>query len=149
MPAILNIFPRSVWGWRAYASFGLAYIATDPPSNYSSVTLDIANTGDVTWNATVSNTTDAGVFYIVDSGFSAAGFVSSNTTAPDGALTVGFSMFGSQVVYISGSNLEAQFWAQETGEDGVWALMWNTNGTSQDGSVPIVLKKSAPTAITD
>ena len=108
--------------------------------------MDVANTADVAWNGTAGNTTDVGTFYIVDTGYAAVGFLNSTTTVTN-ATTIGFSLFGGQVVYISDSNLEAQFWAQATGEDGVWSLMWNSDGTSQDGAVPVSLKTTAPAIV--
>jgi hypothetical protein len=57
---------------------------------------------------------------------------------------VGFSIFGDQLVYTSGSNIESQFWAKTTGIEGVWALMWNSDGSSQADSVPVTVKTTAP-----
>lgn len=88
------------------------------------------------------------MFYIVTTAdaFSPVGFVSSNETAPTGAETVGFTIYGSDIMFISGSTLESQFWAMETGASGEWELMWNVNGTQQGDSVPVTLKTTGPTA---
>ena len=48
------------------------------------------------------------------------------------------------MVYSDGSDLESQFWAKTTDVDGVWSLMWNEDGSSQDGSVPVTVKTTAP-----
>lgn len=106
---------------------------------------------NVTANSTDTNTTattTASTFYIVDTAdaFSPVGFVISNETAPSGAQTVGFTLYGSDVVFKSGSTLQAQFWAMATNATDEWEIMWNVNGTSQDGSVPVTLKTTAPTA---
>ena len=105
----------------------------------------------MTANSTDTNTTattTASTFYIVDTAdaFSPVGFVLSNETAPSGAETVGFTLYGSDVVFKSGSTLQAQFWAMATNATDEWEIMWNVNGTSQDGSVPVTLKTIAPTA---
>lgn len=119
---------------------GLAYIISAPTANFSSLTMDITNSGDVAWNGTINNSTSVGSFYIIDSGFTQAGFVSSNATVAN-ASTIGFSMFGGQVVYVDSSgNYLSQFWAQTTSTDGVWSLLWNTDGTSQTDSVPVTIK---------
>lgn len=80
-----------------------------------------------------------------DSAYEAAGFLSSNTSTTAGNVTTsGFSIFGGQLVYSDGSDIESQFWAKTTDVDGVWGLMWNEDGTSQDDSVPVTLKTTAP-----
>jgi hypothetical protein len=113
-------------------------------ANFSSLTMDITNSGDVAWNGTINNSTSVGSFYIVNDNTSyvQAGFVPSNgSTAVEGAATVGFSMFGGQVVFIdSDGNYLSQFWAQETHTDGVWSLVWNSAGSSQSNSVPVTVK---------
>jgi hypothetical protein len=102
----------------------------------------------IAWNATLNSTgASAGQFYIVDNGFSSVGFLSSNSTVSN-ATTTGFTLFGGQVVFQSATALEAQFWAQTTSEDGVWALMWNEPGTNQENSTPVVLKNKAPSTTT-
>jgi hypothetical protein len=106
----------------------------------------------VPWNVTANFTnttiTTTSVFYIITAanGFSPVGFVFSNKTAPSGAETVGFTIYGSDIMFISGSTLESQFWAMETDAPSEWELMWNVNGTQQDGSVPVTLKTTGPTA---
>lgn len=132
--------PSSINPLCADSLLGLAYIISAPTANFSSLTMDITNSGDVAWNGTINNSTSVGSFYIIDSGFTQAGFVSSNATVAN-ASTIGFSMFGGQVVYVDSSgNYLSQFWAQTTSTDGVWSLLWNTDGTSQTDSVPVTIK---------
>jgi hypothetical protein len=75
-----------------------------------------------------------------------AGFVdqtSSNATLPTGAVTTGFSIFGTQVVYYdSDSQILSQFWAQTTDDESVWRVVWNSDGEAEDDSVPVVLKST-------
>ncbi|CZR56711.1 uncharacterized protein PAC_06600 [Phialocephala subalpina] len=128
---------------------GLAYIGDNPPSTYSNLTWDIDSTGSLPWNATISNSSQVGTFYIVTttSSYEQAGFISKNqTTNITDAATTGFAMFGGQVVYIDDSEYEAQFWAETTSTTGVWSLKWNTDGTSEDNSTPVVIKKTAPSS---
>jgi len=108
----------------------------------------------VPWNVTLhpdnSTSSISGYkFFIVTTAnsYSSAGFVSSNDTAPQGAQTTGFTLYGSDIMFISNSTYLSQFWAHETGVDGVWALMWNVNGTRQDDSEPVVLKTTAPASV--
>ena len=85
--------------------------------------------------------------YIVpsSSSFAQAGFISSNSSTPSGAVTTGFTFFGTDVAYApSSSSYEMQFWAQATNTTGVWALMWNQNGTLEDNSTPVTVKSIAP-----
>ncbi|KAF4627436.1 hypothetical protein G7Y89_g10716 [Cudoniella acicularis] len=128
-------------------SDGLAYITsnTTAPTTLSSITWDIPSSSDQSWNVATLNSTTAGTFYIIEDGFNAAGFITSNTTVTN-STTTGFSLFGGQVVTTEGDVLEAQFWAKTTDTDGVWSLMWNEDGTTQDDSTPVVLKRIAPAA---
>lgn len=49
-------------------------------------------------------------------------------------------------MYIDDEEYEAQFWAETTSTTGVWSLKWNTDGTSEDNSTPVVIKKTAPSS---
>ncbi|KAE8449617.1 hypothetical protein EG329_007947 [Mollisiaceae sp. DMI_Dod_QoI] len=128
-------------------SDGLVYIANNPPSTYSNLTWTVDSTGSLPWNATISNSSQVGTFYIVNdnSTYASAGFNSQNsTTNVTGTTTSGFALFGGQVVFIDDSIYEAQFWAQTTVTADVWSLKWNAEGTSQENSTPVVIKKTAP-----
>jgi hypothetical protein len=48
-------------------------------------------------------------------------------------------------VFKSGSTLEAQFWVTATDSTEGWKIMWNENGASHGGSVPVTLKTTSPT----
>lgn len=74
--------------------------------------------------------------------FRGAGFV-MNSTAPSGAATVGFVIYGSNVEYATETTYESKFYARIV-SDGVWSLMWNSNSESQNGSIPVILKTVAP-----
>lgn len=98
-------------------------------------------------NATISNSTDVGTFYIVpdSSTYDSAGFVQNNqTTNVTDAVTTGLALFGGQVIFIDDSVYKAQFWAQTTDTAGVWSLKWNSDGSSQVDSTPVVIKTIAP-----
>lgn len=125
---------------------GHAYIGSEASSNYSALSWDISNSGDLTWNATVTNSSTGGAFYIVNDATlnEPTGFLGSNSTVPSNAATVGFSMFGGQVIFISGDDYLAQFWAESIG-DNLWSLTWNSDGTQQTNSVPVTIKKVGPT----
>lgn len=81
--------------------------------------------------------------------FAQAGFVSAsdNSSAPDGAVTTGFTWYGSTVAYAaSDSDYQSMFWANVTEDPSVWELIWNAASTDlPTGSFPVTLKKTAPT----
>ncbi len=131
----------------------MAYIVEDATnsSTYSALTWQISTSSGTTLNATSNSTGNSvGALYIVDSdaSFAAAGFITNNSTVPSGAVTSGFRLFGGQLVYLdSNGTMEAQFWATTTSSTGVWSLMWNSAGTSEDNSVPVAIKTKAPAAL--
>ncbi|KAN0099925.1 hypothetical protein V8E51_013700 [Hyaloscypha variabilis] len=130
-------------------SDGLAYIADTSsfPSTLSAITWDITTDTSTAWNATTSNSTSVGSFFITPgSSLGAVGFTSANTTSA--VTTTGFSLFGEQVVFVNGSTYESQFWASSTDTDGVWALYWNSDGIEEGSSVPVVLKTIGPSGTT-
>lgn len=65
------------------------------------------------------------------------------STLPTNATTIGLTLFGTQVAFMSGDELLAQFWATSTNTTGLWSLNWNSDGASQDDSVPVTLKVSS------
>jgi hypothetical protein len=74
--------------------------------------------------------------------------VASDGDAPTGATTSGFTWYGTILAYYdSDDNLEMKFWATPTNTTGVWALKWNSDGTSDGVSVPVVLKSTPPTVL--
>ncbi|KAG4443421.1 hypothetical protein IFR05_001100 [Cadophora sp. M221] len=129
---------------------GLAYIASAASDSLTAITWDVSSTG-AAWNATAANTTSSiGSFFIVnsDSSYAAAGFLNSSSTVPTGGVTTGFRVYGGQVVLVSDGALLSQFWATPSDVEGVYSLMWNSDGTSQDNSVPVALKTMAPSTTT-
>jgi hypothetical protein len=90
-----------------------------------------------------ATTFTAGIFYIVTSAdaYSPAGFLASNATAPTGAETAGFTLYGSDVAFISDDTYQEQFWATPV-SDTDWIIYWNVNGSSVADSVPVTLKVS-------
>ena len=110
----------------------LAYIGTEAPTwgtstniTFSTDTDDTtvpwtieANSTDFTFNQTLE-------FYIVPTSgsYGQAGFVSTNATAPTGAVTTGFAWFGTQVAYAANeSDYEMMFWATATNTTGIYGL---------------------------
>jgi hypothetical protein len=87
--------------------------------------------------------------YIVttDAAYEQVGFVSSNdsSSAPDGAVTTGFTFFGTSVAYVDASSAyQLMFWAEETNTTDFYKLMWNANNQVEPNSVPVTLKSVAP-----
>jgi hypothetical protein len=100
----------------------------------------------VPWNVTTADGV-SGHFYIdtTADAYNPAGFT-RNSTTPTGADTIGFLIYGSNVMFQSSVNLLSQFWAQNT-TAGVWTLKWNVDGANEDTSVPVLLKITAPVAV--
>jgi hypothetical protein len=79
----------------------------------------------VPWNVTINSnatTITTSTFYIVNTAdaFHPVGFLTSNETAPSDVETVGFTLYGTDVVFKSGSTLEAQFWVTATDSTEEW-----------------------------
>jgi hypothetical protein len=102
-------------------------------------------------NTTFFPSTNPVLYIIPTSGsFAQVGFVDPNdtSTAPTGAVTTGFTFFGTNVAYVGNdSSIQLQFWAQETNTTDVWALMWNAAGIAEDRSIPVTLKSTPPTVL--
>lgn len=63
-----------------------------------------------------------------------------------GNATLGFAMYGKQLVYYNGTSIQSEFWAKEiatTNGETVWALHWNANNEFRSGAVPVGLKTTA------
>ncbi|CAK7232346.1 hypothetical protein SBRCBS47491_008238 [Sporothrix bragantina] len=163
----LYAYGTNISGLAIYAgSDNLAYVATDDAAaNLTAVTWTIDTSGTDAWtvaaNTTASTTnsssslTSGSTFYIVsdstsDDSFAQAGFVSDASSAPTGATTTGFVTYGPFVMVLDDTDdsgketYVSEFWATETDTDGLWALMWNEDGSAQDNSVPVTLKTTAP-----
>ncbi|KAI9744649.1 MAG: hypothetical protein M1818_002178 [Claussenomyces sp. TS43310] len=136
---------------------GFAYIGASGPG-WSKTATNITFTSDtssttVPWNisANVSPAPFTGTpsLYIIPSaGLSQVGFVASDGILPAGAVTTGFTWFGTSVAYVaSSSNYEIRFWAKPSNETGVWGLYWNSDTTRDDGVFPVTLKRDAPVAL--
>ena len=142
-------------------------MSDDALTNMTALTWTIDTTGTDAWtvqanttaassNATATTALTSGsAFYVVtsDGSFEQAGFVSSTSDAPTGAVTTGFVTYGSYVMLLeddatTGHQMYVgEFWATNSSVSGVWALKWNEAGTDQDDSVPVTLRIKAP--ITD
>lgn len=108
------------------------------------------------WTAIASNSTtnstivNGASLYIITTPGSIApvGFVPQGAEVPTGAVTNGFTWFGTQAAYISDDQLEMQFWAVATNETGIWSLVWNADGELIENATPVNLKNTAPIILT-
>ncbi|KAK0116913.1 hypothetical protein ONS96_012759 [Cadophora gregata f. sp. sojae] len=137
---------------------GLAYIGLTGPSDASvstNVTFTIDNSDStIPWtikpkSSTVSFNETLSMYIVPTSGsFSQVGY-SSDGYLPDGAVNVGFSLFGTSVAYsASESDLELMFWAENSTTDGVYGLYWDASAETSaipDGALPVVVKTTVPT----
>ncbi|KAK6196878.1 hypothetical protein LQW54_011081 [Pestalotiopsis sp. IQ-011] len=141
-------YGMNITGFPVYADQdGLAVVADPKNKNteLSTVTWTMDSVGALAWNVSfdarrdASNVTqDTASFYILpDAGFAQSGFT-VNGSSPAAAETLGFVLYGRDVMFQSGDSLLSQFWAQNT-SDGYWNLVWNTDGDSVSNSVPVML----------
>jgi len=140
---------------------GLAYLGTTGSPSWTSVATNVTfildpddttsawtiqpNSTSVTFNATES------IYIVPTSGeFTQVGFASSNDSLPTGAVTTGFSFYGTAVAYAaSESDYELMFWANATNTSGIYALYWNAGSNDTlDGAFPVTIKTTAPTVLT-
>ncbi|KAH6722250.1 hypothetical protein BKA61DRAFT_729623 [Leptodontidium sp. MPI-SDFR-AT-0119] len=136
---------------------GLAYIGLNGPSN-ASVSTNVTFTIDssdstIPWTITANSSTasfnETLSMYIIptNGSFSQVGY-STDATLPEGAVNVGFTLFGKSVAYAaSDSDLELTFWAANSTTDGVYALYWDSAAASSaipDGALPVTVKTTVP-----
>ncbi|KAI0468545.1 hypothetical protein F4859DRAFT_206998 [Xylaria cf. heliscus] len=139
-------------GFQVYANSSLhAVIADDATAlanGLKNITWTIDTTGAAPWNVTISNSTQTGQFYIVPSSgeHQGAGF---NATAPTGAETGGFVIYGNTVEYATETTYQSQFFAQNSSSTGIWSLVWNSDSATLDDGVPVVLKTQELVPIED
>ncbi|KAI0409407.1 hypothetical protein F4802DRAFT_543735 [Xylaria palmicola] len=144
--AHLYVYGVGINGFSVYADSTLTAViadnATAVANGLQNTTWSIDTTGGAPWNVTITNSSETGQFYIVhdSADHQAAGF---NKTAPTGAATTGFVLYGSTVEYSTGTTYESQFYARNS-TNNIWNLMWNTDATTVDDGVPVVLKTIAP-----
>lgn len=74
--------------------------------------------------------------------FVSAGFTTATNTS---VTTMGFTMFGTLVVWESSAgDLESKWFATQTEEQGLWILKWNVDTVIEDSAVPVALKNLPP-----
>jgi hypothetical protein len=109
--------------------------------------MSVTKTGDDGHTWTIYGSGDAtGIIgqdlFIEPSSNGQAGF----TTSANGTrTTTGFVLFGSTAMWVNPStgSYESLYRAVPTGEQNVWMLMWDGNGTPE-GDIPIALRTNAP-----
>ena len=55
-------------------------------------------------------------------------------------VVTGFARFAWQLVYNNSTLLDSKFWAEPTDNDGIYALVWSSDGDLQDGSYDVVVE---------
>jgi hypothetical protein len=148
----LYAYGKGIGGYPVYYRGGTAYIGIAPKSmsNAANVTFSRGSGNTPSgWTAAPSNgSSNIGTpsFYVQTNGgpSGAVGFANSSNT-PSGAATTGFTLFGEQVIYSSGTSVQAAFWAEPVSNaTKQWVLVWNSNNTKTDTAVPVTLKTIAP-----
>ncbi|GAW12399.1 hypothetical protein EKO27_g6121 [Xylaria grammica] len=144
--AHLYVYGVGINGFSVYSDSNLMAVIADNDTavanGLKNTTWSIDTTGSAPWNVTITNSTETGQFYILhdSADHQGAGF---NKTAPTGAATTGFVLYGSTVEYSTGTTYESQFYARNSSNN-IWNLMWNTDASTLDDGVPVVLKTIAP-----
>lgn len=91
-------------------------------------------------NATLPNGTALGSLNIRSDQDNAVGVLPTTADSGlDGTIT-GFARFAWQLVYNNNTLLDSKFWAEPTGTDGIYALVWSSDGDLQDGSYDVVVE---------
>lgn len=106
------------------------------------MTWDVPFVSDENWivNATLPNGTALGSLYIRSDQDNAVGVLPTTADSGlDGTIT-GFARFAWQLVYNNNTLLDSKFWAEPTDTDGVYALVWSSDGDLQDGSYDVVVE---------
>ncbi|KAF8853077.1 hypothetical protein BDZ45DRAFT_729743 [Acephala macrosclerotiorum] len=157
----LYAYGTSANGAAIWYADGLAYFGGGDASFDATVKTNVSFTLDpddttVAWTIQPNATTNPTVsfnetlsLYIIptNDSFVQAGFASSNSSSlPTGAVTTGFTLFGTSVAYAaSESDYEMMFWANATTTEGVFALYWNAGSSSApDTSFAVVVKTTPP-----
>ena len=105
---------------------------------------NLASITDENWvaNATYVNGTSAGSLFIRPENNDRVGVLPITRISRFNGTVSGFALFASQLVYNNNTELQAQFWAQETDMNSTYALTWNSGEGMQNGSFPVVVKAS-------
>ncbi|KAE8416032.1 hypothetical protein BDV36DRAFT_284903 [Aspergillus pseudocaelatus] len=138
----------SAWPIAYGVNDGLLYIAQNPDNQSADLTpmyWDLPSITDECWivNGSFVNGTRAGSLYIKPEDDNAIGVMPFARAAAINGTVTGFALFASQLVYNNNTELQAQFWAQATDNDGVYCLVWvEDGGQIESGSFPVVVKGS-------
>ena len=116
----------------------------DNSSNLSPVSWELPSITSENWvvNGSYVNGTSAGSLTLKPDDGYAVGLMSlANATKTNDTYITGFALFATQLVYNNNTQLEAQFWAAPTDTDGIYSLVWLTDGaTPATDSFPVVVK---------
>lgn len=65
--------------------------------------------------------------------------------------TTGIALYGKQLVYVSGSQFEAKFWAKKVKLDGsdAYVLTWNVDNVAAEDTTPVNIKTDAPASVSN
>ncbi|KAI9933909.1 hypothetical protein MW887_004981 [Aspergillus wentii] len=126
---------------------GLLYITQTPDDNTANLTpvsWNLPSITDENWivNGSFVNGTSAGSLYIKPEDNYCLGLLPMARASQLNGTVSGFALFASQLVFNNNTDLEAQFWAQSTGTEGIYSLIWNIGGNVASGSFPVVVKAS-------
>ncbi|KUJ11842.1 uncharacterized protein LY89DRAFT_738487 [Mollisia scopiformis] len=161
---VLYCYGSTSNGGPIFYADGLAYFGMSANTLDAGVSTNISFTLDpddttTAWTIQPNTTTNPNVsfnetldMYIVptDGSFTQVGFASSNSSSlPTGAVTTGFSFFGTNVAYVeSSSNYDMMFWGNATTTDGIFALYWNDGSDdAPNGSFAVTVKTTPPVSI--
>lgn len=128
----------------------MAYIGLAAPSNasiVSNVTFSESTSESSVWliDSAPNATNVTGLAFGIDPATDAFNPVQYVNTNSSSLTTSGFQFYGTVVFWVSSSDdWQSLFYATPTGQDGLWALKWNSNGTSDGSSIPVTLKSLGP-----
>ncbi|KAI3391103.1 hypothetical protein diail_7954 [Diaporthe ilicicola] len=141
----------AIGGFPIFYNEGLAYIADPAKVNYTKqYVLFTTGTDDPTqWIAsplTTSNITWTDSLFYVPSPFGPTGFYKSgvsNATESD-IITTGFTFYGTTAMLKMDGSLYTEWYAVNTGIDGLWSVGWNATGAGMPDAELITVRRVDP-----
>ncbi|KAH8766139.1 hypothetical protein F5883DRAFT_715180 [Diaporthe sp. PMI_573] len=140
-----------IGGYPIFYHEGFAYIANPAKVNYTSTyVLFTEGTDDTTqWLAsplTTSNNTWTESLFYVPTPYGPTGFYKSgiSNVTESNIITSGFTFYGTTAMLKIDGSLYTEWYAVETGIDGLWSVGWNATGAGVTDAQLVAVRKVNP-----
>lgn len=141
----------AIGGYPIFYNNGFAFIANPAKVNYTeSYVLFTDGTDDTTqWLAsplTTSNNTWAESLFYVPTPYGPTGFYKSGVTnvTESSIITTGFTFYGTTAMIKIDGSLYTEWYAMETGIDGLWSVGWNATGAGVTDAELLTVRRVNP-----